>query len=186
MNGRKLTLAVALFLVLGQAMANGGSTVGAAPARQEADAGKLQNWIAMLGSPDANQRAEAACSLGQLGERADAAVPALARLLGDEAAVSDFSCGNDRRQQQKLGRDELTVGKVVAVALAQINGPAVDALLTALGDANWVVRRKGALPGRVVPGSPGRRAGDRTARPCAQGCERRSSQPGGVVPRPQG
>ena len=145
MNGRTLVIAATLALALFQAASvqDARGTAHASPVMPGDDAGKVREWIAALGSSDPKERASAACSLGELGERADAAIPALVRLLGDETAVSDFACGEQGSNEGNGGTD-LTVGKVAAVSLARINGPAVDALVTAIGDANWVTRRNAA------------------------------------------
>jgi HEAT repeat protein len=128
-----------------------GHAVSVECARPTANGDKVSDWIAALASPDPNQRAAAACALGEVGEEADAAIPALARLLGDEAMASDFPC-KDGREVGSHRNGTVSVGEVAAVSLARINGPAVDALISALGDSNWFARQNAAL-GLGVSGS---------------------------------
>jgi HEAT repeat protein len=144
MNALTSVAATALGLALGLAGLPAGARAMSDARATTAVAEDVGAWIAALGSPDANQRASAACALGEIGEKADAAIPALARLLGDEARVTDLRCGEHDKNDGRVG-DDLTVGRVAAISLARINGPAVDVLLTGLRDVNWVVRRNSAF-----------------------------------------
>jgi hypothetical protein len=85
----------------------------------DSPASQLSQWMSELSSPDAARRAFGACSLGTLGERADTAVPALRRLLGDDTKVGEVTCEGEEHGNR---RDrERTVGEGAALALARIN-----------------------------------------------------------------
>jgi HEAT repeat protein len=116
----------------------------AAKARaQSAQSGApIGQWLLELRAGDPNVRASAACSLGELGERADEAVGPLVDLLSDESRVTVDPCGTDRGPHWE---DDLTVGEVAAVSLARIKGHAVDGLIGALGRPEPAARRNAAF-----------------------------------------
>jgi HEAT repeat protein len=111
---------------------------------QKPGASHVAEWTAALSATEPRVRARAACDLGELGAAADSAIGRLRELLSDASAVPSSICdrGNGRFGHSD---DETTVGELAAVALAQINGAAVEALLGAASDTNGVTRRNAAL-----------------------------------------
>ena len=91
--------------------------------------------IAALASPDPSARAMAACYLATWGRRADAAVPALLRLLADATPITPVQCWSDRS----------TPGLEAARALGNIGSvAAIEPLLEALRSPNPELRRSAA------------------------------------------
>jgi HEAT repeat protein len=103
-----------------------------------------------LSSTDPRVRGRAACDLGELGRSADSAIGSLRALMSDNARIPSSTCD---RENGRYGDGETTVGELAALALARINGPAVDALLDATSDANAVTREHAAF-GLGLAGDP--------------------------------
>src|SRR6476661_4357333 len=73
--------------------------------------------IAKLSSPNPVERAEAACRLGEL--KAASAIPALIKLLGDDAEIRQPVCG-ERKGWDDSEKFKTTPGENAAVALSRI------------------------------------------------------------------
>jgi HEAT repeat protein len=101
---------------------------------------ELREQIVRLHSRDANERAAAAAHLGKMADSAAPAVPYLIRLLGDNSQVqlSHYLGGG------YYSSSETTPGEEASHALAEIGGPATNALLFALQDSHADVRRLAA------------------------------------------
>jgi HEAT repeat protein len=129
-------------------------TAGARQAQPQDErvSGDVQEKIKALASANANERAEAACALGEMGERAAAAIPALINLLGDDTPVEHVECWKDnfRRGNFREGKEETTPGERAAGALAQIGKPAVEPLIVALKSADWRVRKNASFALGVI------------------------------------
>jgi HEAT repeat protein len=127
-------------LIIGSAATIGvvgsGATV---PAASQADLARL---IETLKSPNALERASAACKLGEMGESAAPAISHLIHLLGDETRVGAFDCGRGRNTVQN---DEDTVARVAGVALARIGPLAVDPLALVLKTQEVPARKNSAF-----------------------------------------
>jgi HEAT repeat protein len=111
----------------------------------QGDAAQIQQWTSALAATDPVERASAACQLGERGERADAAIPGLVHLLADATVLSQFQCPSDRSNHEPFNKNDTTVGEIAAVALARINGPAVDALIGATRGRSAVTRVNAAF-----------------------------------------
>jgi HEAT repeat protein len=101
----------------------------------------VRDLTAALGSDDAATRARAACDLKQEGDMASEAITPLIRLMADASPVERTVCG-----QHWWRNDELltTPGELAAQALVSIGSRAVDPLLGALKQPQWVARRNAA------------------------------------------
>ena len=99
--------------------------------------------IDKLASTNPAERAEAACRLGEL--KATAAIPALIKLLGDDAEVQQPVCG----EKHKWGNDQIsktTPGEMSAVALSRMGKQAVEPLNVALKSSDaWQARANAAF-----------------------------------------
>ena len=93
--------------------------------------------IARLSSPNPVDRAQAACQLGEL--RAASAIPALIKLLGDDAEIRQPVCG-ERKQWDDSENFKTTPGENAAVALSRMGRQAVEPLLGALSADVWQAR----------------------------------------------
>lgn len=103
----------------------------------------LPESLNALQSGDPTARAAAACRLGKL--RAKEAIPALIDLLADDVSIKPVKCWGDgdwgpARAQLKGA----SPGEQAALALASLGRPAGEALVTALGHGDAVVRRNSA------------------------------------------
>lgn len=95
----------------------------------------IREQIAALSAPDPSVRAMAACYLASWGERAEAAVPALMRLLADATPITPVQCWSDRSSP----------GLEAARALGSIRSDAaIEPLLEALRSPNPALRRTAA------------------------------------------
>ena len=96
---------------------------------------RLQSDIALLSSADTATRALAACRIASRGRDAEAAVPALLRLLADGTSITPVDCWSDRT----------TPGLEAARALGAIRSDAaIEPLLEALRSPNPELRRTAA------------------------------------------
>ena len=152
---QSLTLAAALAaFALGGAAAAQVSAARPAGVRREAPAPaageKVAALVARLGSADAQERAEAACALGRMGEAARAAVPALVKLLSDGAPVARTCGGDPPLEDEEWEPDyptvkETSVGEAATQALTGVGDAAHDALVGALTAAeSWRARKNAA------------------------------------------
>jgi HEAT repeat protein len=82
-----------------------------------------------LYAADAATRAQAASHLGKMGARAIPAIPFLVKLLGDEQKVELYP-----------GAHTTSPGQEARKALVKIGKPAVEHLLLALQDKDWLIR----------------------------------------------
>ena len=98
--------------------------------------------IAKLSSPSAVERAQAACQLGEL--KAASAIPALIRLLGDDAEIRQPVCG-ERKQWDDSESFKTTPGENAAVALSRMGRQAVEPLIAALSSDVWQARANTAF-----------------------------------------
>jgi HEAT repeat protein len=101
----------------------------------------MSELVADLSSPDAQQRARAACLLGKKGRNAESAVPALIRILDDATPVERPACGDERWKSN----EETSPGREAAVALSDMGRQTLDPLIDALADDSWVTRMHAAL-----------------------------------------
>ena len=98
--------------------------------------------IKKLSSPNAQERADAACRLGRT--RAAAAIPALIQLLSDDNPVEQPVCdGKDNWRGRNL--EKTTPGEIAAVALSQIGREAVEPLIAALRSTATPARANAAF-----------------------------------------
>lgn len=118
----------------------------AADAGVSGDIGKLTKG---LNDPDAETRAQSACALGQAGERAVTAIPALIKLLDDGARIDPQQVC--RRSFDDLGGQpdheslvEHSVGEAAVAALIAIGKPSVEPLIAALKDGPVRTRKNSA------------------------------------------
>ncbi len=100
-------------------------------AQQRADepSAAVKAAIQKLSSPDPRERTEAACALGQA--HAPAAIPALIKILGDDAPVEQPVCGQKGSWSAK-GDNKISPGEMAAVALSKIGQESVEPLINAL------------------------------------------------------
>lgn len=111
---------------------------GFAPSVVQQHAAQLDELVRALGSSDPRTRACAVLALGELHDRAAAAVPDMVRLLGDMTRVEHLDCFDRERGADSDTSSE--VGELAAVALSQVGAAGVDGLLSAVGDADANVR----------------------------------------------
>lgn len=121
-----------------------------APVVQAAPAGEVQNLIRQLQASSPDERAAAACALGRIETRGAAAIPALAGLLSDGAAVAK-TCGyespfeDEEWQPEYKTVKETTVGEAATQALIAIGPSSLDALIDNLtANASWRARKNAA------------------------------------------
>jgi len=119
---RTAWLASAVCSVLVSTVAASGSSHGTAAA----------DLVGNLHSPNVTARVAAAERLGEMGEEAVSAVPALVALLGDQTVVDDTGW---------------RMGEEAARTLGKIGGPGVDALLKALSYKEAPFQRSAAVQG---------------------------------------
>jgi len=148
MKGLLSSLAVSL--VLAGLVSHSAAATAPNDEAQAAAATHVAERTAALSSTDARVRGRAACDLGELGKSADSAIGPLRALLSDNARIPSSTCD---RENGRYGGGETTVGELAALALARINGPAVDALLDATSDENTSTREHAAF-GLGLAGDP--------------------------------
>ena len=95
---------------------------------------KVRLRIQELSFQDPAQRAHAAYQLGEMGQKASAAVPFLIDLLDDRTSF----------YKPKFLRGCLTVGEIAQEALVCIGEPSVEPLINALNTIHWRTRRNAA------------------------------------------
>jgi HEAT repeat protein len=113
--------------------------------------GSIRSLVDRLYSPDARERAEAACQLGRRRAEAASAIPVLLSMLADDVVVPAIEC-----EMQSWGRNvpmtaearrwmETSPAKEAAEALGDIGNASVPGLLTALDHSDAKVRQFAAL-----------------------------------------
>ena len=144
----------------------------------------LRALVDRLYSPDAKERAEAACQIGRRGATAAAAIPVLLSMLSDDVTVPALECEMspwlrrtlpDESRRCEVERD--IAGKEAAEALGDIGNASVPGLLQALSHSDWKTRKFAAIGlGEVdhIEQLPDRR---RRACRAADGCACRGARP---------
>jgi HEAT repeat protein/beta-lactamase regulating signal transducer with metallopeptidase domain len=103
----------------------------------------IREPVKALSSPDPQERAIAACSLGKAGDAA--AIPFLIQALGDDAAVSLVRCWDNGTWSPAWSSfKQPSPGEQAAIALASFGQQAVEPLVGALGHDDPAVRRNAA------------------------------------------
>jgi HEAT repeat protein/beta-lactamase regulating signal transducer with metallopeptidase domain len=103
----------------------------------------IREPVKALSSPDPQERAIAACSLGKAGDAA--AIPFLIQGLGDDAPVSLVRCWDYATWSPAWSSfKKPSPGEQAAIALASFGQQAVEPLIGALGHDNPAVRRNAA------------------------------------------
>ncbi len=114
----------------------------------------LNELRVMLTSSDAAERALGACRLGDMRSRGAALISDLVGLLADDTLLTRHPCREDEGRGYGSSDDSCedgdcwrytSPGKEAAIALADIGGPALDALIGALDSRSAIVRHNGAL-----------------------------------------
>jgi HEAT repeat protein len=106
-----------------------------------AQARNVADLVAALSADDPSARAAAGCQLKREGDAAAEAIGPLVRTLADAAPVDRTVC----RENWWRNDDKLTTpGEQAAAALVSIGSRAVDPLLAALQQPQWVTRRNAA------------------------------------------
>ncbi|HEX8144943.1 MAG TPA: HEAT repeat domain-containing protein [Pyrinomonadaceae bacterium] len=101
----------------------------------------VREKIRLLESADSSERAGAACALGQMGQRAVAAIPALIKILGDDTPTQRVYCGEGSSFRGNSQESEKSSpGEHAAGALAVIGEPSVAPLIAASKSDDWRVR----------------------------------------------
>ena len=96
-------------------------------------------------SADAESRAAAACSLGQIGTPALEAIPYLVEMLGDDTPVDRVNCWKTGQWSPSMETlKSPSPGEMAAKALAAMGKPSVAPLIDALKSSNPSVRRNAA------------------------------------------
>lgn len=140
-------------LLAASCLIGGGVLGSAAPPRQKSPAavsGDVGELTAGLSAADAEKRAQSACALGEAGERAASAVPALIKLLDDGARIDPQQvCCRHPLDDQSGQPDheslvENSVGEAAVQALIGIGKPSVEPLIAALADGRVRVRKNSA------------------------------------------
>ena len=115
---------------------------GAAKRPAEHGPAVIDELVGRLSSTDAEDRALAACFLGQKRRRATTAVPSLVRLLPDATPVASLSCNqNDLGAVSIAGGWRSSPGYEAGRALGAIGVAALEPLLLAATSDDPVVRR---------------------------------------------
>jgi HEAT repeat protein len=96
----------------------------------------------LLESADPAERAGAACALGEMRQRAAAAIPALIKMLSDDTPTQRVYCGEGRSFRGGFKElEKSSPGEQAAWALANIGEQAVAPLIVAVKSDDWRVRR---------------------------------------------
>ena len=90
---------------------------------------EVNSAIQKLSATDPFERVKAACSLGEI--RAQAAIPALVKLLADNTLVQFSGCSGKADWKDK-SIPKTTPGEMAAVALSRMGAPAVEPLIGAI------------------------------------------------------
>jgi HEAT repeat protein len=107
----------------------------------DAQSRDVKGLIGALASDDVAARARAACELKAEGDLAAESIEPLAGLLADASPIERTVCG----QHWWRNSEHLTTpGELAAAALVAIGSRAVDPLLSALQQPQWVARRNAA------------------------------------------
>ena len=119
-----------------------GTPAAAQPSVPRSTPAVIDEFVGRLSSTDAEDRALAACFLGQKRRRATTAVPSLVRLLPDATPVASLSCNqNDLGAVSIAGGWRSSPGYEAGRALGAIGVAALEPLLLAATSDDPVVRR---------------------------------------------
>ena len=103
----------------------------------------IREMVKALASPDPQERAVAACSLGREGDAA--AIPFLIQALGDDTPISLVRCWDNGTWSPAMSSfKKPSPGEQAAIALASFGQQAVEPLIAALGHGNPAVKRNAA------------------------------------------
>ena len=103
----------------------------------------IREMVKALSSPDPQERAVAACSLGKAGDTA--AIPFLVQTLGDDTSISLVRCWDSGTWSPAMSSfKKPSPGEQAAIALASFGQQAVEPLIAALGHDSPAVRRNAA------------------------------------------
>ncbi len=97
--------------------------------------------VVQLSASDAESRAAAACALRQKARRAEAAIPALTRLLSDATAVPIVCAQFDSEVGVSGAPFRTSPGYEAGRALGAIGNAALESLLRSASDTNRDIRR---------------------------------------------
>nr|MBA3768609.1 HEAT repeat domain-containing protein [Acidobacteriota bacterium] len=116
----------------------------AAAAQQQQNAGDIPadvvEKIKLLESTNATERAEAACALGEMKQRAVPAIPALIKLLADDTSTRKVYCGERNWRGGSGEFEKSSPGEQAAEALVLIGEPSVEPLVSVIKSDDWRVR----------------------------------------------
>lgn len=101
----------------------------------------ITDMVSALSSDDPSTRATAACELKREGDAAVVAVGPLVRTLADAAPVDRTVC---RENWWRNSETLTTPGEQAAAALVSIGSRAIEPLLAAIQQPQWVTRRNAA------------------------------------------
>jgi hypothetical protein len=137
-----LYLLISLITLNSAGNAQEGSAKKEIPSNVPAD---VRHTIMILGSADAIERANAACSLGKMGNVAVVAIPSLIELFSDTTAIRSISCwaGHEWNPKGEDAKDS-SPGKEAAKSVAAMGQYALAPLIAALSDERWAVRSNAA------------------------------------------
>lgn len=114
--------------------------------------GAIRSLVDRLYSPDAKERAEAACELGRRRAEAVGAIPVLLSMLADDVVVPAIECEMSPWMRRNLVVTpdaqkwmQTSPAKEAAEALGDIGYAAVPGLLQALASSEWKVRKFAAI-----------------------------------------
>jgi HEAT repeat protein len=118
------------------------SVVSAAPQQQNAGdiPDEVREKIKLLESSNPVERAQAACTLGLMKQRAVPAIPALIKLLSDDTPTQRVNCGEGSWRGGFNEHDKTSPGEQAAGALVFIGEPAVAPLVAVIRSDDWRTR----------------------------------------------
>src|SRR6266850_7153182 len=99
-----------------------------------------------LASPDAAERARAACELGEAGPPGGGAIASLVKLLEDDTPVAPGGgCGHFNFRSDAEGIEGTSPGREAGYALAEMGESSVSLLINALSSPKPSARRNSAI-----------------------------------------
>lgn len=135
-------VSVALYAVEGREASGGDAAPSAAQQNGLDMPDDVRAKVGMLESADPQERASAACMLGEMRQQAVTAIPALVKMLSDDTPTQRVYCGEGR--SFRGGSRELeksSPGEQAGWALALIGEQAVAPLVNAAKSGDWRARR---------------------------------------------
>ena len=96
--------------------------------------------IRLLESTNAAERAQAACALGEMRQRAVGAIPALVKLLADDTPTPRVHCGERDWRGGSGELEKSSPSEQAALALVTIGEPSVAPLVAVIRSDDWRVR----------------------------------------------